>query len=125
MELTAKRFLVIGGGGLIGSHIVDQLVASDASEIVVYDNFSRGVPENLTGALQDKRVSIFPHGGDVLHRDVLAKAMEGIDGVFHLAAVWLLQCHEYPETAFEVNVRGTFNVAMAAIQQKVKRVVYS
>jgi UDP-glucose 4-epimerase len=75
--------------------------------------------------MKDSRVSIFPHGGDILHRDILEKAMEGIDGVFHLAALWILQCHEYPETAFEVNVRGTFNVAMAAIKQKVKRVVYS
>jgi UDP-glucose 4-epimerase len=51
--------------------------------------------------------------------------MRGIDAVFHLAAVWLLQCHEYPETAFEVNCRGTFNVVMAAIQAGVERVIYS
>ena len=51
--------------------------------------------------------------------------MEGIDGVFLLSALWLLQCHEYPTTAFDVNVRGTFNVIMAAIDAKVKRVVYS
>ncbi|MDY6851760.1 MAG: NAD-dependent epimerase/dehydratase family protein, partial [Thermodesulfobacteriota bacterium] len=76
-------------------------------------------------ALEDPRVTIFPHGGDLLHSDILEKAMEGVDGVFHLAAVWLLQCHEYPETAFQVNVRGTFNVIMAAIKQKVERVVYS
>ncbi len=81
--------------------------------------------ENLRGALEDPRVSVFPHGGDILHRDILERAMEGIDGVFHLAALWILQCHEYPETAFQVNVRGTFNVIMAAIRQKVKRVVYS
>ena len=125
MELKGKRFLVIGGGGLIGSHIVDQLLQTDAKEIVVYDNFSRGTTENLESALKDKRVSIFPHGGDIQQRDILEKAMEGVDGVFHLAAVWLLQCHEYPETAFDVNVRGTFNVAMAAIKQKVARVIYS
>lgn len=81
--------------------------------------------DNLKEALRDPRVSIFPHGGDILHRDVLHKAMEGVDGVFHLAALWILQCHEYPETAFEVNVQGTFNVAMAAINQKVRRVVFS
>ena len=93
--------------------------------MIVYDNFFRGSMDNLAAALEDPRVSIFPHGGDILHRDILEKAMEGIDGVFHLAALWILQCHEYPETAFEVNVRGTFNVIMAAIRQKVKRVVYS
>jgi UDP-glucose 4-epimerase len=48
-----------------------------------------------------------------------------MDGVFHLAALWLLQCHEYPRAAFDVNMRGTFNVIEAAIQHKVQRVVFS
>jgi UDP-glucose 4-epimerase len=125
MELTGKRILVIGGAGLIGSHIVDQLTKTDVAEIIVYDNFFRGRMENLRQALQDPRVSIFPHGGDVLHTDILDQAMEGIDGVFHLAALWLLQCHEYPRAAFDVNIRGTFNVIEASIKHRVKRVVYS
>jgi UDP-glucose 4-epimerase len=81
--------------------------------------------DNLHSALRDKRVTISPNGGNILHRDLLERAMDGIDGVFHLAAVWLLQCHEFPETAFEVNIRGTFNVIMASIARKVKRLVYS
>ncbi len=125
MDLSGRSFLVIGGAGLIGSHVVDELLKHDVAKVVVYDNFFRGSMDNLAGALRDERVTISPHGGDILHRDILEKAMEGIDGVFHLAALWILQCHEYPETAFEVNVRGTFNVAMAAIRQKVGRVVYS
>jgi UDP-glucose 4-epimerase len=79
----------------------------------------------LREALRDRRVRISPHGGNILHRDLLERNMAGMDGVFHLAAVWLLQCQEFPETAFEVNIRGTFNVAMAAIANKVKRLVYS
>ncbi|MBN2711322.1 MAG: NAD-dependent epimerase/dehydratase family protein [Planctomycetes bacterium] len=125
MDLKGKRVMVIGGAGLVGSHVVDELLKTDVAEIIIYDNFFRGSMDNLKEAMKDKRVSISPHGGDIMHRDILEKAMEGIDGVFLLAAVWLLQCHEYPETAFEVNVRGTFNVIMAAIKNKVKRVVYS
>jgi UDP-glucose 4-epimerase len=125
MDLKGKRLLVIGGAGLIGSHIIDQLVETEAAEIIVYDNFFRGGRDNLSAALKDPRVSIYPHGGDILHTDILERAMEGIDGVFHLAALWLLQCHDYPRSAFDVNIRGTFNVIEAAIKQGVKRVVYS
>jgi UDP-glucose 4-epimerase len=125
LDLNGKKLLVVGGAGFIGSHIVDQLLETDVKEIVVYDNFFRGSMDNLKDAMKDPRVSVFPHGGDILHKDILEKAMEDIDGVFHLAALWILQCHEYPETAFEVNVRGTFNVAMAAIKKGVERVVFS
>jgi len=125
MEFTNKRILVIGGAGLIGSHVVDLLTKTDVAEIIIYDNLFRGRVENLKDALKDPRVKFYPHGGDILHSDILERAMEGIDGVFHLAALWLLQCHEYPRSAFDVNIRGTFNVIEAAIKQKVSRVVYS
>ena len=125
MDLRGKRLLVIGGAGLVGSHLVEQLTETDAGEIIIYDNFYRGRRENLREALTDPRVSIFPHGGDILQSDILERAMEGVDGVFHLAALWLLQCHEYPRSAFDVNIRGTFNVIETAIKQRVNRVVYS
>lgn len=125
MDLRDKRILVIGGAGFIGSHVVEQLAQTDVAEIIVYDSFFRGRHENLRAVFQDPRVSIFPHGGDILHTDILDRAMEGIDGVFHLAALWLLQCHEYPRAAFDVNIRGTFNVIEAAIKHKVRRTVFS
>ena len=125
MDLKGKRVLVIGGAGLIGSHTVDQLVREDVDSIVIFDNFARGTLENLSDSLKDPRVSIFEAGGDVMQSDVLNAAMKGIDCVFHFAALWLLQCHEFPRAAFDVNIRGTFNVLEAAVANHVSRVVYS
>jgi len=125
MGLRGKRFLVIGGGGLIGSHTINELLKEDIAEIRVYDNFSRGKKSNLKQALKDPRVNIFPLGGEVLHRDILDESMKNIDGVFHFAALWLLHCHDYSRSAFEVNVGGTFNVLEALINNGVKRLVYS
>ncbi|MGB2270760.1 MAG: NAD-dependent epimerase/dehydratase family protein, partial [Candidatus Micropelagos thuwalensis] len=125
MEIKGKKFVVIGGAGLIGSHTVDQLTQEDVKEIVVYDNMVRGSEENLKEALKDPRVKIYDIGGDILQSDILQSALEGADGVFHLSALWLLQCHEYPRTAFDVNVRGTFNVMEACVLKGVSRLVYS
>ena len=125
MDLRGKRIVAIGGAGLIGSHTVDALESEDVAEIVVYDNFVRGSDENLADALWDPRVRIFEAGGDICQTDILAKALKGADGVFHFAALWLLQCYEYPRAAFDVNVRGTFNVFEACIAAGVQRLVYS
>ena len=125
MELNGKKIVVVGGAGLIGSHTIDQLVKEDVKEILIYDNFVRGRTENLGNALRDPRVRVFDVGGDILQTDILEAAFEGADGVFHLAALWLLQCHEFPRSAFDTNVRGTFNVMEACVKKGVKRLVYS
>ena len=125
MDLKGRKLLLIGGGGLIGSHTADRLLREDVAEIVIYDNFVRGRPENLADALKDPRVRIYEAGGDILQTDVLDTALQGVDGVFHFAALWLLHCHDFPRSAFDVNVRGTFNVMEACVKAGVKRLVYS
>jgi len=125
MDIRGKRLIVIGGAGLIGSHTIDHLTREDVGEICVYDNFTRGTHENLADALKDPRVRIFDVGGDICQTDILAAALKGADGVFHFAALWLLQCHDFPRAAFDVNIRGTFNVLEACAAAGVKRLVYS
>ena len=125
MEIKNKRFLVIGGAGLIGSHTVDLLLKEKVKEILIFDNFCRGRIKNLEHSLKDKRVKIFDNGGDITQLDILESAMEKIDGVFHFAALWLLHCWDYPDSAFDVNIKGTFNVVKAVMKSNVKRLVYS
>lgn len=125
MEIKGKKFVVVGGAGLIGSHTVDKLIGQDVGEVIIYDNFARGSLGNIEQALKDPRVKIYEVGGDICQPDILESAFDGADGVFHFAALWLLQCHEYPASAFKVNVEGTFNVLQACVKKNVGRLVYS
>jgi UDP-glucose 4-epimerase len=125
MEIRGSRILVVGGAGFIGSHVVEELLKEEVGEVIVFDNFCRGTLENLKEALKDPRCRIFEIGGDILQTDILDAAMKDVDGVIHLAALWLLQCYEFPRAAFEVNVRGTFNVLEACVANQVKQLVYS
>jgi UDP-glucose 4-epimerase len=125
MHINGGKFLVIGGAGFIGSHVVRHLLEGGALKVIIYDNFVRGKNSNLGESLLDPRCEVFPHGGDIRDVDVLDSAMKGIDGVFHLSAMWLLHCKDYPRTAFEVNIQGTFNVLEACVKNNIPRLVYS
>jgi UDP-glucose 4-epimerase len=123
MDLTGKRIVVIGGAGLIGSHIVDQLVETDAAEVVVLDNFVRGTDRNLEQARRSPKLNII--NGSMTDRALLARVLDGADGVYLLAALWLGECVAEPRSAIEVNVMGTWNVIEACLAARVKRIVFS
>lgn len=125
MKLKEMKILVIGGAGFIGSHVVAELLKTDVAKVIVYDNMTRGKLSNLKESLADQRFEVFPDGGDIRDLDVLNAAVSKVDAVVHLAAMWLLHSKEYPRTAFEVNVQGTFNVLEACVKHNVKRLVYS
>ena len=125
MKIDGSKILVIGGAGFIGSHVVSELLKTNLSKVVVYDNFTRGKKNNISECLKDPRCDIYPNGGDIRDIDLLNDAMKDVDGVIHLAAMWLLHCKDYPRTAFHVNVEGTFNVLEACVKNNIKRLVYS
>jgi len=117
------KVLVTGGGGAIGSNVTDELVLAGAEEIVVLDNFVRGRPENLAWAQSSGRVSLVE--GDIRDRALVRRLVDGVDVVFHLAAIRITQCAEEPRLALEVLVDGTYNVVEAAVDAGVRRVVAS
>ncbi len=125
MKLSGKKALVTGGAGFIGSHVVQELLKTDIDEIVIFDNLARGKVSNLLPSLSDPRVSLYPYGGDIRDLDVLSSAIKGKHVVFHLAAMWLLHCRDFPRTAFSVNIEGTFNVLEACVEHDVEKLVYS
>ena len=123
MDINEKRIMVIGGAGLVGSKIVDQLTREPVSEIIVYDNFVRGTRKNLAEAIKSPKVNIIE--ASMTDRETLRKEMDGINGVFLLASLWLGECVHNPRKAWDVNVMGTWNVVEACRDLGVERVVYS
>lgn len=114
-------YLVTGGAGFIGSHIVERLVASGKT-VRVLDNFSFGKQENLRGV--EKSVEVI--AGDLLDTKAVRQAVEGVEVVFHQAALRSVPLSvEKPTMVNRVNVEGTMNVLQAAWKAGVRRVVYA
>lgn len=116
-----KRILITGGAGLIGSHIADLVAREEPKEILILDNFVRGRRENLAVAVDNAPVTIVE--GDIRDRVLLKELSQGIDVVFHQAAIRITQCAEEPRLAFDVLAGGTFDVLEAAVQAGVSKVV--
>ena len=116
------KYLVTGGAGFIGSHLVDALVAA-GDKVVVFDDLSSGVKRNL----QDhKPADVRLVEGDVCDEKALKRAAKGCDYVLHLAGIpGVERSVEKPEQTLQVAFLGTLNVLAAARELKIKRVVYA
>lgn len=119
--MQGERYLVTGGAGMVGSAIVDLLVERGAGEVIALDNFVRGRRENLEWARANGPVRVVD--GDIRDRALVAELSEGVDVVFHQAAIRITRCAEEPRLALEVLVDGTFNVVDAAAAAGVRKLV--
>ncbi len=116
-----SKYLVTGGGGFIGSHIAEHLLHA-GHEVVIVDNFSTGYRHNLTA--WEKDIAI--HQADVRDLEALKQAMQGVDYVFHQAALPSVpRSIDNPIESHEVNATGTLNVLLAARDAGAKRVVFA
>jgi UDP-glucose 4-epimerase len=120
-SLRAARVLITGGAGAVGSNLADQLVRAGAREIVVLDNFVRGRHANLAWAVEHGNVDVVE--GDIRDRALVGELMQGIDVLFHMAALRITHCAAEPRAALEVMVDGSYNVIEAAMGVGVRRVV--
>ena len=113
-----NKYLVTGGAGFIGSNLVDELIKL-GNEVIVLDNLSTGKKENINPKAKFIKA-------DIRNLEEIRPAFEGIDGVFHLAAMPRVQFSiENPAETNEINVNGVLNVLIASRDAKVKKVVYS
>ena len=115
-----KKAVVIGGAGFIGSNLVDRLI-DEGIEVIVIDNLSTGKKENINPKAKFIACDIAQ-----TKMDFLIKQIEGVDVLFHLAALARVQPSiDDPIPFNEVNINGTLNVLFAAYKAGVKKVVYS
>lgn len=117
------KTLVTGGCGFIGSHLVDRLL-NDRHTVTVIDNFSTGRLENLKHIETNKNLNIIQE--DICNYDKIEHYFEGIDWVFHMAALAdIVPSIQMPEKYFMSNVNGTFSVLKASRKANVKRFLYT
>jgi len=107
---------------LIGSTIADQLIRNESvGRIIILDNLTRGTLENTGWARQHGDVELVRK--DIRHFDDIRPHFQGVDLVFHQAAIRITACAEHPRECLEVLVDGSFNVAQACVEAGVKKLV--
>ena len=117
------KFLVTGGAGFIGSHIVERLLA-EGNFVRVLDNFSSGKEDNIRSALKNKNFDLVR--GDIKNYDVCERSTKAIDCVFHQAALRSVpKSMNDPYSYNDVNINGTLNLLRASLANKVKRLVFA
>jgi len=116
------KFLVTGGAGFIGRHLVAKLL-HDQHEITIFDNFSSSSKNDITHLLEDGVGLVI---GDILDYDLLLKSMPNYDFVIHLAAqTSVSQSIADPKTTIDIIVDGTVNVLKSCVKTNVKNLIFS
>jgi len=117
------KALITGGCGFIGSHLADELVKLNF-EVVVVDNLSTGRLENISQLISNPNFTF--HQIDIINFDDILNVFEGVDWVFHLAALAdIVPSIENPNAYYNSNVNGTFNVLEACRKKNIKKIVYT
>jgi UDP-glucose 4-epimerase len=116
------NILVTGGAGFIGSHLTEELVRK-GHFVRVLDNLQRGRLHYIQPLIDKGKVEFID--GDVRYLDAVNRSMEGMEYVFHEAAICINRSQAYPQEAIDINLNGSHNVFKSALDHKVKKVMFA
>jgi UDP-glucose 4-epimerase len=119
--IQGTKILITGGAGFVGSTTADQLLEQGAAEVRVLDSFIRGNRRNLEKAASLGDLVIID--GDIRDAETVDAAINGVDYIFHMAALRITRCAEAPKEAVEVLVNGMSNVLESAVRHRVSKII--
>ncbi len=121
--LKGKNVLVTGGTGFVGSHIVDLLLQAGCARVIVIDNMVRGRIGNLGRSLGDPRLSVVQ--ADIRDAGLMRRLLDGIEIVYHQAALRITHCAAEPDQAMQVMVEATQSLLDLCVERRVEKVIFA
>lgn len=121
--LKGKHVLVTGGTGFVGSHIVDLLLQAGCARVIVIDNMVRGRIGNLVQSLGDPRLSVVQ--ADIRDAGLMRRLLDGIEIVYHQAALRITHCAAEPDQAMQVMVEATQSLLDLCVERRVEKVIFA
>lgn len=116
--------IVTGGAGFVGSHLVDLIIEKSTENIIIYDNFSRGLYDNIEQQMLNSRVKII--NGDINDENLLRNVIKKNDVVFHLAAqASVLGSVKNESLTFATNIIGTYKLLEAAKNAEANKIIFT
>lgn len=121
--MMKSKIIVTGGAGFVGSHLAEEL-ARRGYEVITFDDLSSGKMENIRELIKAEKVQFIQ--GSITNLPLLQRAFEGVDYVYHQAAIPSVpRSIDNPQASHEANITGTLNVLIAARDNGVKKVIYA
>jgi UDP-glucose 4-epimerase len=122
-RINGSVILVTGGAGFIGAFVIEELIRFSPKKIIIIDNLIRGSLENIQSFINNPIVNFIE--GDIRDTSLLDTYFDGVDYVFHMAALRINACAANPREGFDVMVKSTFEIAELCVKHHIKKIIYS
>lgn len=122
-KIKNSKIFITGGAGFVGSHLVEELLPYNPKKIYILDNLFRGSLANMSSFIKDPRVEFIK--ADIRDIDIVNRIMAKSDYCYHMAALRINACAADPQEAFDVMIKGTYDIFLSAKEHNIKKIIYS